>query len=81
MIAVVLAGGKGLRLWPESRQTRPKQLCKFVNGKSMLDHTIDRLMTAGSSRVIIITNDSLLPGINELVQQRSDKEKIESFAN
>lgn len=77
MIAVVLAGGKGLRLWPESRQTRPKQLCKFVDGKSMLDHTIDRLMTAGSSQVIIITNDSLMPGINDLVQQRSDKEKIE----
>lgn len=77
MIAVVLAGGKGLRLWPESRQMRPKQLCRFVDGKTMLDHTIDRLMTAGSKQVIIITNDSLLPGINEVIEQRVDKELIE----
>lgn len=77
MIAVVLAGGKGLRLWPESRQLRPKQLCRFVDGKTMLDHTIDRLRTAGSKRVIIITNDSLLPGISEVIEQRSDKEVVE----
>lgn len=44
MIAVILAGGRGLRLWPESRQLRPKQLCKLVNNKSMLDNPMFQLI-------------------------------------
>ncbi|MEA1961380.1 MAG: mannose-1-phosphate guanylyltransferase [Bacillota bacterium] len=77
MISVILAGGKGLRLWPESRQAHPKQLCKFINNRSMLDHTIDRLMEANSERIIIITSDDLLPSIQSLVQTRSDGDLIE----
>jgi len=77
MIAVILAGGKGLRLWPESRRTHPKQLCKFINNRSMLDHTIDRLVKAGSQRVVIITNDELFADINKLVQSRDDAGIIE----
>ena len=77
MISVILAGGKGLRLWPESREKRPKQICKFIDNRSMLDHTIDRLIAAGSGHIIIITNDSLLPRIEELVKNRADGNRIE----
>ena len=77
MISVILAGGKGLRLWPESRKCRPKQLCKFVDNKSMLDHTIDRLIMAGSSRLIIVTNDDLLKSTEELINARPDADIIE----
>ncbi len=77
MIAVILAGGKGLRLWPESRQQRPKQLCKFINNRSMLDNTIDRLAAAGASKIIIITSDDLLTGIEEVVEDRPDAYMIE----
>lgn len=77
MISVILAGGKGLRLWPESRQKRPKQLCKFTGNKSMLDETIDRLLAAGSKRIVIITNEELAPSIEALVKQRDDSEIIE----
>lgn len=77
MISVILAGGKGLRLWPESRQKRPKQLCKFVGNKSMLDETIDRLLEAGSKRIVIITSEELLPAIEELLRQRNDNDLIE----
>ncbi len=77
MISVVLAGGKGLRLWPESRERRPKQVCKFVGNKSMLDHTIDRLIAAGSDRIIIITSDALVRNIQQIINQRSDADLIE----
>jgi mannose-1-phosphate guanylyltransferase/mannose-6-phosphate isomerase len=77
MIAVILAGGRGLRLWPESRQLRPKQLCKLVNNKSMLDNTIYRLTNAGAGKIIIITSDDLLPGIEELIKNRPDAHMIE----
>jgi len=77
MIGVILAGGKGLRLWPESRRQRPKQLCKLVGDSSMLDQTIDRLKLAGSDQIIIITGDDLLSAIEDLVSQRSDADSIE----
>jgi len=77
MIGVILAGGKGLRLWPESRRQRPKQLCKLVGDSSMLDQTIDRLKLAGSDRIMIITGDDLLPAIEDLVRQRPDSSSIE----
>jgi Mannose-1-phosphate guanylyltransferase len=77
MIAVILAGGKGLRLWPESRRSHPKQLCKFVADRTMLDHTIDRLVKSGSDKIMIITNDELLGDINQLVRSRNDAELIE----
>ena len=34
--AVIMAGGAGLRLWPLSRASRPKQLLKLAQGKSLL---------------------------------------------
>jgi mannose-1-phosphate guanylyltransferase/mannose-6-phosphate isomerase len=77
MISVILAGGKGVRLWPESRRSHPKQLCKFVANKTMLDHTIDRLINAGANRLMIITNDELLADIEKLVQSRNDTAMIE----
>lgn len=38
---VILAGGNGERLWPLSRQDRPKQLL-FMGEKTLLEHAIDR---------------------------------------
>ena len=77
MISVILAGGRGLRLWPESRRAHPKQLCKLVADKTMLDHTIDRLMKAGAEKILIITNDELRADIERLVRQRPDSHMIE----
>jgi len=77
MIAVILAGGRGLRLWPESRRKQPKQLCTFLNNKSMLDNTIDRLEFAGASKVLIITNDELLEDIRNIINERPNGHRIE----
>jgi mannose-1-phosphate guanylyltransferase len=41
--AVIMAGGKGERLWPVSTQMRPKQLIAFKGEKSLLRTTVDRL--------------------------------------
>ncbi|HWP97466.1 MAG TPA: mannose-1-phosphate guanylyltransferase [Syntrophomonadaceae bacterium] len=76
MISIILAGGQGLRLWPESRRNRPKQLCKFFSDKSMLEQTINRLKQAGSHRVIIITNEQQRPLIKTMLDE-SDLQDIE----
>jgi mannose-1-phosphate guanylyltransferase len=44
LYAVIMAGGKGERLWPVSTSARPKQLIAFNGGRSLLRTTVDRLM-------------------------------------
>lgn len=44
MRIVVLCGGSGSRLWPESREGLPKQFIPLLNGKSLLDLTIERIL-------------------------------------
>ncbi|CAM4332492.1 NTP transferase domain-containing protein [Paenibacillus alkaliterrae] len=41
--AVVLAGGSGSRLWPQSRPDLPKQFLPFLGDKSMFQKTLERL--------------------------------------
>jgi mannose-1-phosphate guanylyltransferase len=42
IINVILSGGSGTRLWPLSRQSRPKQFLQLFNSKSLFQHTIER---------------------------------------
>lgn len=69
MKAVILAGGKGIRLWPESRSDKPKQLCSFFGNKSMLEHTIDRLDADFTSEIIIITVKSQEEMIKQILHE------------
>ncbi len=52
MISVILAGGKGIRLWPVSTEKRPKQLCDFMGRGSLLAATLQRLQPLGSLLVV-----------------------------
>lgn len=40
---VIMAGGKGTRLWPEGRKTRPKQLLDLIDHRPMIRVAVDRL--------------------------------------
>ena len=41
--ALIMAGGSGTRLWPLSRQARPKQVLPLVEDKSMFQLAVERL--------------------------------------
>ncbi len=58
MLAVILSGGSGTRLWPLSREAYPKQFLPVVSDDSLLAETIDRgLYLDGEARVLAITNE------------------------
>ncbi len=44
MRAVILAGGKGTRLWPMSREARPKQFFDVVGERTLVDDAYRRLL-------------------------------------
>ena len=44
MYVVILAGGGGTRLWPVSRQERPKPFLPLVDDRSLLQHTVRRIL-------------------------------------
>jgi mannose-1-phosphate guanylyltransferase len=54
----VLAGGKGTRLYPLSRENNPKQFLNIVNNKSFLKNTIDRIKPiVMSDNIYVVTNE------------------------
>jgi len=69
LYAVILAGGNGERLWPLSRRQQPKQLIPFLNGKSLLEQTIDRVLplVENKSHIIVVTSQEQAPLIEALV--------------
>ena len=55
--AVIMAGGVGKRLWPLSRQSRPKQVLKLLDGQTLLRRCFDRLTPMFDHRnIIVLTN-------------------------
>lgn len=43
LIPVILSGGSGSRLWPQSRSLYPKQFLPLVNEQTMFQNTVSRL--------------------------------------
>jgi len=55
--AVVMAGGAGKRLWPLSREKRPKQVLKILDGQTLLRCCFERLLPVFDARnIIVLTN-------------------------
>lgn len=64
--AVVMAGGTGRRLWPLSRQKRPKQVLKLLDGQTLLRCCFERLLPIFDSRnIIILTNAGYVDVVRE----------------
>lgn len=57
IINVILSGGSGTRLWPLSRNNKPKQFLQIFEGKSLFQHTMIRNQ-AVASEFMLITNEA-----------------------
>ncbi|MBW6423554.1 mannose-1-phosphate guanylyltransferase/mannose-6-phosphate isomerase [Rhizobium sp. XQZ8] len=58
IIPVIMAGGKGTRLWPLSRSSAPKQFIQFVGEQTLFQSTLKRVDDAALYEApIVITNE------------------------
>lgn len=54
---LIMAGGKGTRLWPVSRLEKPKQFQSLLSERTMLQETADRLLPRFSSKDIYVATN------------------------
>jgi len=57
LVPVLLSGGVGSRLWPVSRQGRPKQFLPMSGALSMLQSTCDRVAPVAAGQPIVVCNE------------------------
>lgn len=63
---VILCGGSGTRLWPASRQSRPKQFIDLVGDLSLFQQTVLRVATlTEGGRIVVIAGRSHQAQIEE----------------
>jgi mannose-1-phosphate guanylyltransferase len=77
--ALIMAGGSGTRLWPLSRQARPKQALRLVGDRTMFQLSVERLaplfapehifvVTAAEQVGTLLQQAPQLPGGNFIVE-------------
>ena len=70
MYAVIMAGGKGTRFWPRSRERKPKHLLDIIGDRTIIQETVDRIRPViPSENILIVTGKS---HADELMRQLPD---------
>ena len=69
IVALLLSGGGGTRLWPASTETHPKQFLKLLGDRSLYQQTLARLSKGGVDRIAVVANAAHL----DLVQQQAEE--------
>src|SRR5437773_7187129 len=63
---IIMAGGKGERFWPVSREKTPKQLITLLGNGSFLQQTVDRVLPLVPLRnILVITNEVQSPEVRK----------------
>lgn len=82
IIALILAGGSGTRLWPLSRKNTPKQLLALTGNRTLLQETCRRLWpVVEPDNQWIITSNDLYHSVNrqmEMLREQFHSNKLES---
>ena len=66
--AVVMAGGRGERFWPQSRLANPKQLLRLLGNLTLIEQTMERLMDIFlPENIFIVTNEMYVDPMRKLI--------------
>ncbi len=58
IVPLIMAGGKGTRLWPLSRAAAPKQFIRFIGSRTLFQSTLERVSDpAIYEPAIVVTNE------------------------
>ena len=58
IVPVIMAGGKGTRLWPLSRASAPKQFIQFIGDRTLFQNTLERVADPELYEApIVLTNE------------------------
>ncbi len=67
LYVLILAGGGGTRLWPMSRNDKPKQFAKLFSGKSLFEITLERAQKLTTkSKIFVSTSSKYISQIKKL---------------
>ena len=63
---IIMAGGRGERFWPVSREKMPKQLLTLLGKSSFLQQAVDRVLPlVPAKNIFVITNEVQLPEVRK----------------
>ena len=63
---IIMAGGRGERFWPVSREKMPKQLLTLLGKSSFLQQAVDRVLPlVPAKNIFVITNEAQLPEVRK----------------
>jgi mannose-1-phosphate guanylyltransferase len=63
---IIMAGGRGERFWPLSREKMPKQLLALLGKKSFLQEAVERVLPlVPVKNIFVITNEAQLPEVRK----------------
>ncbi|HEX4646260.1 MAG TPA: sugar phosphate nucleotidyltransferase [Verrucomicrobiae bacterium] len=61
---IIMAGGRGERFWPVSREKTPKQLINLLGERSFLQQAVDRVLpVVPLKNILVITNAAQAPEV------------------
>ena len=74
--AIIMAGGKGERFWPVSREKTPKQLITLLGNRSFLQQAVERVLPlVPIKNILVITNETQAPEVRRQLP-RLPKENV-----
>jgi len=63
---IIMAGGRGERFWPVSREKTPKQLIRLLGKESFLQQAVNRVLpVVPAKNVLVITNETQAPEVQK----------------
>ena len=73
---IIMAGGRGERFWPVSREKTPKQLIKLIGDRSFLQQAVDHVLPlVPLKNILVITTEAQAPEVRKQLP-RLPKENV-----